>query len=91
MVVQEFYANLASHMHKKVRVNGVWVDFCTKSINEYSNLEPVDFEVFDRLYVASNYPEIIRVLTNGQGELKLNREGHAVHFKAKRLAYIPKV
>ena len=30
-------------------------------------------------------------LTNGQGEWKLNNKGHAVHFKAKHLAYIPKV
>ena len=65
MVVREFYANLTSHMHKKVRVSGVWVDFCMKSINEYYNFEPVDYEAFDRLYVASNYPKILRVLTNG--------------------------
>ena len=78
-------------MHKKVRVRGVWVDFCAKSINEYYNLELVDFETFDRLYAALNYPEILRVLTNGQGEWKLNSEGHAVHFKAKQLDYIPKV
>ena len=31
------------------------------------------------------------MLTNGQGEWKLNNERHAVHFKAKHLAYIPKV
>ena len=31
------------------------------------------------------------MLTNGQGEWKLNSEGHAVHFKAKHLAFIPKV
>ena len=29
--------------------------------------------------------------TNGRDEWKLNNEGHAVHFKAKHLAYIPKV
>ena len=78
-------------MHKKVRVLGVWVDFCVKSINEYYNLEPVDFEDFDRLCATPNYPEILRVLTNGTGEWKLNNEGHAVHFKAKHLAYITKV
>ena len=91
MVVREFYTNLASHMHKKVRVGGVWVDFYVKSINEYYSLEPVDFEAFDRLRVAPNYPEILRVLTNGMGEWKLINEGHAVYFKAKNLAYIPKV
>ena len=32
-VVREFYANLASHVLKKVRVRGVLVDFNTKSIN----------------------------------------------------------
>ena len=31
------------------------------------------------------------MLINGHGEWKLNSEGHAVHFKAKHLAYIPKV
>ena len=31
------------------------------------------------------------MLTNGQGEWKLKNEGHTVHFKAKHLAYIPKV
>ena len=31
------------------------------------------------------------MLTNRQGEWKLNSEGHAVQFKAKHLAYIPKV
>ena len=62
-LVREFYANLASHVIKKVRVRGVLVD----------------------------YPEVLQVLTNGRGEWKLNSEGHAVHFKAKHLAYIPKV
>ena len=31
------------------------------------------------------------MLTNGQGEWKVSNEGRAVHFKAKHLAYIPKV
>ena len=31
------------------------------------------------------------MLTNDQGEWKLNNEEHTVHFKAKHLAYIPKV
>ena len=31
------------------------------------------------------------MLTNGHGEQKLNSEGHTVQFKAKHLAYIPKV
>ena len=78
-------------MNKKVRVRGVWVELCAKSINEYYNLEPMDSKAFDSLYATLNYPEILRVLTNGQGEWKLNREGHIVHFKAKHLAYIPKV
>ena len=51
----------------------------------------MDSEAFDGLYAAPNYPEILRVLTNGQGEWKLISEGHAVHFKEKHLAYIPKV
>ena len=91
MVVREFYANLASHMNKKVRVRGVWVNFCAKSINKFYNLEPVDIGAFDSLYAAPNYPKILRVLTNGKGEWKLNSEGHAINFQAKHLAYIPKV
>ena len=51
----------------------------------------MDSKAFDRLYVAPNYPKILRVLTNGTGEWKLINEGHAVHFKEKHLAYIPKV
>ena len=91
MVVREFYANLTAHVLKKVRVRGVLVDFSMKSINRYYNLEPVNSEAFDRLYEHFNYPDVLRLLTNGQGEWKLNNEGHAVQFKAKHLAYIPKV
>ena len=90
-VVREFYVNLASHIIKKVRVCGVLVDFSTESINQFYILDPVPPEPFDRLYERPDYPEVIRVLTNERGEWKLNSEGHAVHFKAKHLAYIPKV
>ena len=90
-VVREFYSNLASHVVKKVRVRGVLVDFSAESINHYYNLDHVSSEPFDRLYERPDYPEVIWVLTNGRGEWKLNSEGHAVHFKAKYLAYIPKV
>ena len=67
------------------------VDFSAKSINRYYNLEPVNSEAFDRLHEHPNYPKVLRLLTNGQGEWKLNNKGHTVHFKAKHLAYIPKV
>ena len=90
-VVREFYANLASHVVKKVWVCGVLVDFSAESINQFYNIDPVPPEPFDRLYELPYYPEVIRVLTNERGEWKLNSEGHAVHFKAKHLAYIPKV
>ena len=90
MVVREFYTNLAAHVLKKVRVRGVLVDFSAKSINRYYNLESINPEAFDRLHKNSNYPEFLRLLTNGHGEWKLNNEGHAVHFKAKHLAHIPK-
>ena len=56
MIVQEIYANLASNMNKWVRVRGIWVDFCSKSINEFYNLEPVDNGVFDNLYAARTTP-----------------------------------
>ena len=89
-VVREFYANLASHVLKKVRVHGVLVDFSAKSINRYYNLESVNLEAFDQLHEQPNYLEVLRMLTNGHSEWKLNSEGHVVHFKAKHLAYIPK-
>ena len=40
-VVREFYANLASHVVKKVRVRGVLVDFSANSINQFYNLDQV--------------------------------------------------
>ena len=91
MVLQEFYANLSAHVLKKVRVHGVLVDFSANSIHHYYNLEPVTFEAFDRLHENPNYSEVLWLLTNGRGEWKLNNEGHAMHFKVKHLAYIPKV
>ena len=91
MVVREFYTNLAAHVLNKVRVPGVLVDFSAKSINRYYNLEPVSPEAFDQLQEHPNYPEVLQLFTNGQGEWKLNNEGHAMHFKAKQLAYIPEV
>ena len=72
-------------------MRGIFVDFSAKPINQYYNLEPVNSEAYDRLHKTPNYPEVLRMLTNRQGEWKLNNEGHAVHFKAKHLAYIPKV
>ena len=90
-VVQEFYANLAAHVLKRVRVRGVLVEFSAKSINRYYNLEPVTSEAYDRLYENPNYPKFFKMLTNKQGKWKLNNEGYVVHFKAKHLAYLPKV
>ena len=90
-VVREFYSNFASHVVKKVRVRGLLVDFSVESINHYYNLDHVPLEPFDWLYEHPDYPEVIRVLTNGLGEWKLDREGQAVHFKAKHLAFILKV
>ena len=90
-VVREFYANLASHVLKKVRVWGILVDFSAESINSFYSLDHVPSEPFNRLYEHPDYPEVIRVLTNGRGEWKINSAGHAVHIKAKHLAFIPKV
>ena len=69
----------------------VLVNFNAKSINEYYNLELVNSKTYDRLHETPNYPEVLRMLTNGRGEWKLSNEGHTVHLKAKHLAYIPKV
>ena len=62
-----------------------------REVNQFFNLDPVPPEPFDRLHAQPDYPEILRVLTNGQGAWNLNSEGHAVHYQAKYLAYIPKV
>ena len=90
-VVREFYANLASHVLKKVRVRGVLVDFSAESINSFYGLEHVPPGPFDQLREHPDYPEVIRVFTKGRGEWRINSAGHAVNFKAKHLAYIPKV
>ena len=66
-VIQEFYANLASHVLKKVRVHKVLVDLSAQSINRYYNLDAVPSEPFDRLHAQPDYSEVIRVLINGQG------------------------
>ena len=50
-VVREFYANLASHVVKKVRVWGVLVDFSAESINHFYNLDHVPPEPFHQLSV----------------------------------------
>ena len=63
-MVREFYANLASHILKKVRVHGVLVEFSAKSINLYYNLELVNPEAYDRLHEHPNYPEVLRMLIN---------------------------
>ena len=65
MVVREFYANLSSHMVKQVRVRGMLVDFNSRFINEFYNLEPVSGEAYDRLQEYPNYSEVLRMLTNG--------------------------
>ena len=67
-VVREFYANLASHVLNKVRVRGILVDFNAESINSYYSLDHVPFKPFNQLYEHPDYPEVIRVLTNGRGE-----------------------
>ena len=69
----------------------VLVDFSAKSINQNYNLELINSKAYDRLHETPNYPEVLRMLPTGQGEWKPNNEGHAVYFKAKHLAYIPKV
>ena len=76
---------------KKVQAFRVLVDFNAKSINRYYNLEAVKLKAFHRHHEQPNYLEVLRMLTNGHEEWKLNSEGHTVHFKAKHLAYIPKV
>ena len=68
MVVREFYVNLAAHVLKKVRVHGVLVDFSEKSINEYYNLEPVNFEAYERLHEAPTIPKFLGCLKTRQGE-----------------------
>ena len=72
-------------------MRGILVDFSAESINSFYSPEHVPYEEFDRLHEHPDYPEVIRVLTNGRGEWRINSAGHAVNFKAKHLAFIPKV
>ena len=91
MVVREFYANLVAHVVKKVRVRGVLVDFSTESINKFYNLEPINEDDYLRLQEAPQLPRSDKNAHQGQGGWKTNNKGHAMHFKSKHLAYIPKV
>ena len=68
MVVREFYANLVAHVLKKVEVRGMVVVFSANSISEFYYLEQVNSEANDRLQENHNYPEVLRLLTNGQGD-----------------------
>ena len=67
-VVRDFYTNLAFYILKRVWVCRVLVDFSAKSINRYYNLESVNPEAYDRLHEHPNYPKVLRMLTNEQGE-----------------------
>ena len=67
MVVREFYANLASHVLKRVWVCGVLVDFSAMSINRCYNLESVNSEAYDRLHENPNHLKVLRMLNNRQG------------------------
>ena len=62
-----------------------------ESINSFYGLEHIPPGPFDQLHEHPDYHEVIRVLTKGRGEWRINSAGHAVNFKAKHLAYIPKV
>ena len=55
-------------MVKKVMVRRVMVDFSAESIKKFYNLEQVNGDAYLRLQEAHNYPEVIRMLTDGQGE-----------------------
>ena len=45
-------------------MSGVLVEFSAKSINEFYNLESVNPKAYGRLHETSNYPEVLRMLTN---------------------------
>ena len=59
--------------------------------HSYYGLDHIPPGPFAQLREHPDYHEVIRVLTKGQGEWRINSAGHAVNFKAKHLAYIPKV
>ena len=82
MFVCEFYANLTSHVVKQVWVRGVLVDFSARSINEFYNLNRLVTKSTIDFKKTLTTPEVLRMLTNGQGEWNTNNEGLAVHFKA---------
>ena len=47
---------------------GVLIDFSTMSINKFYNSKPVSDEAYNRLQEDRNYPEVLRMLSNSQGE-----------------------
>ena len=48
-----------------LRFNKPWGFLNTKVMG---HLEPVNPEAYDRLHEQPNYPEVLRMLTNGHGE-----------------------
>ena len=68
MVVREFYAKLSSHVVKQIQVRGILVDFNARAINEFYNLEPISDETYNILQEDLTTPEVLRMLTNDQGE-----------------------
>ena len=71
-------------------MRGVWVPFNRATINAFFHIPQMDDTDYQRLSVEPNHLEIIKCLTNDQGEWKINSEGQVVNFKAKHLTYVPK-
>ena len=89
-MVREVYANLSEQVDKKVWVRGFWVPFDNTTINVLYQIPHVGDEGYQRLNAEPNYMEIIKCLTNGQGQWKVNSKGQVVNLKAKDLTYVPK-
>ena len=71
-------------------MRGVWVPFDRATINAFYQIPHLDDEEYQRLNEEPNYMEIIKCLSNGQGQWKVNSKGKVVNFKVKYLTYVPK-
>ena len=88
--MREFYANLSKQEDKKVWVRGVRFPSDRATINSFYHIPHVNDEEYQRLCVEPNYLDIIKCLTSGKGEWKINSVGQVMNFKAKHLTSNPK-
>ena len=66
-VVREFYYNLPFRVDTTVFVQGKWVDFRARAINQFYQLQEDDSEEYQALFMATDFEGLMHKLTWGQG------------------------